>query len=129
MNKLTVFEALREFEDAFNPEGGNRGFTRDNINLRMSLIEEEVREAFIEMRINVDLINKAALTKELSDIMYVVIGTAEVLDLPLEEVFMRTHYSNMSKLGNDGFPIYREDGKVLKGPNYEPPVLRDLFDE
>lgn len=43
-----------------------------------------------------------------------------------DEAFRRVHISNMSKLGDDGKPIYREDGKVLKGPNYQPPVLEDL---
>lgn len=42
------------------------------------------------------------------------------------EAFRRVHVSNMSKLGSDGKPVYREDGKVLKGPNYKPPVLDDL---
>ena len=127
MSKLTVFEALREFENAFNPEG--KGFTRENLDLRITLIEEEVKEALIEMRRDMSLISKADLTKELADVMYVVLGAGERLELPLEKVFMRTHYSNMSKLASNGKPLYRSDGKVLKGPNYQPPVLRDLFDE
>ena len=69
---------------------------------------------------------KAALTKELSDLLYVVYGTALAFGLPLDPAFNRVHESNMSKLV-DGKPLYREDGKVLKGPNYQPPVLDDLF--
>ena len=45
----------------------------------------------------------------------------------LDETLDRVHKSNMSKLGEDGKPIYREDGKVLKGPNYKLPTLKDLF--
>jgi predicted HAD superfamily Cof-like phosphohydrolase len=81
------------------------------------------------MRRDMSVISKADLTKELADVMYVVLGAGNRLELPLEKVFMRTHQSNMSKLGSDGRPLYRSDGKVLKGPNYQPPVLRDLFDE
>ena len=47
----------------------------------------------------------------------------------LDEAMHRIHESNMSKLGDDGKPIYREDGKVLKGPNYKPPILNDLIEE
>ena len=48
------------------------------------------------------------------------------MDWDLEQALRRVHRSNMSKLGDDGKPIYREDGKVLKGPNYQPPDLTDL---
>jgi predicted HAD superfamily Cof-like phosphohydrolase len=48
------------------------------------------------------------------------------MDWDLEQALRRVHQSNMSKLGPDGKPIYREDGKVLKGPNYQPPDLSDL---
>jgi NTP pyrophosphatase (non-canonical NTP hydrolase) len=94
--------------------------------LRQSLILEEAKEASAELlRPQVD---KAALTKELADILYVVYGTAITFGLPLDTVFNRVHASNMSKLV-DGKPLYRDDGKVLKGPNYQPPKLDDLFDE
>ena len=94
--------------------------------LRQRLILEEAKEASAELlRPQVD---KAALTKELADILYVVYGTAITFGLPLDTVFNRVHASNMSKLV-DGKPLYRDDGKVLKGPNYQPPKLDDLFDE
>ena len=50
-------------------------------------------------------------------------------DWDLDEAMRRVHKSNMSKLGEDGKPIYRADGKVLKGPNYQPPYLNDLIIE
>ncbi len=60
-----------------------------------------------------------ALAKELADILYVTYGTAEILGIPLEDVFQEVHRSNMSKLGLSGRPVRRHDGKVLKGPNYQ----------
>jgi predicted HAD superfamily Cof-like phosphohydrolase len=65
--------------------------------------------------------------KELADLVYVCYQYAENMNWFLDEALNRVHESNMSKLGEDGKPIYREkDGKVLKGPNYKPPILSDL---
>ena len=64
--------------------------------------------------------------KELADLVYVCYQYAENMNWFLDEALHRVHESNMSKLGEDGKPIYREDGKVLKGPNYKPPNLSDL---
>ena len=64
--------------------------------------------------------------KELADLVYVCFQFAENMEWDLEEAMFRVHKSNMSKLGLDGKPIRRKDGKVLKGPNYEPPYLDDL---
>tara|TARA_R100001163_G_scaffold24155_2_gene20099 strand:- start:963 stop:1247 length:285 start_codon:yes stop_codon:yes gene_type:complete len=66
--------------------------------------------------------------KELADLVYVCFQYAENMEWDLEEALNRVHKSNMSKLGLDGKPIYRKkDGKVLKGPNYQPPNLFDLI--
>ena len=65
--------------------------------------------------------------KELADLVYVCFQYAENMGWNLDEAMNRVHLSNMSKLGEDGKPIYREDGKVLKGPNYKPPTLTDLL--
>jgi len=64
--------------------------------------------------------------KELADLVYVCYQYAANLGWDLDEAMDRVHQSNMSKLGEDGLPIRREDGKVLKGPNYQPPTLSDL---
>lgn len=64
--------------------------------------------------------------KELCDILYVVYGYAVTYGWDINTAFNRVHKSNMSKLGDDGKPILREDGKVMKGPNYKEPVLDDL---
>ncbi len=64
--------------------------------------------------------------KELADLVYVCYQYAVNMGWDLDEAMYRIHDSNMSKLDKDGKPIYREDGKVLKGPNYAPPSLEDL---
>ncbi len=71
-------------------------------------------------------INSSDCLKELADLVYVCYQYAENLGWDLDEALDRVHKSNMTKLGSDGKPIYREDGKVLKGPNYTPPNLSDL---
>ena len=65
--------------------------------------------------------------KELADLVYVCYQYAENMGWDLDEAMNRVHISNMSKLDEEGNPIYREDGKVLKGPNYQPPTLTDLI--
>ena len=70
--------------------------------------------------------NKANILKELADVVYVCYQYAANLGWDLDEAMHRVHQSNMSKLDESGKPIYREDGKVLKGPNYKPPNLEDL---
>ena len=69
---------------------------------------------------------QAECLKELADLVYVCYQYAENMRWDLDEALYRVHESNMSKLDDDGHPIYREDGKVLKGPNYKPPNLEDL---
>ena len=69
---------------------------------------------------------RAECLKELADLGYLCYQYAENLGWDLDEALHRVHVSNMSKLDEDGKPIYRNDGKVLKGPNYAPPNLEDL---
>ena len=70
--------------------------------------------------------NKANILKELADLVYVCYQYAANLGWDLDEAMHRVHESNMSKLDESGKPIYRDDGKGLKGPNYAPPNLEDL---
>lgn len=104
----------------------NQEVTPEVARLRQDLIMEEAAEVWDELEKPV--INKAALTKELADLLYVVHGTAVAFGLPLEPAFVRVHESNMSKLDTDYKPIFNEAGKVMKGPFYKPPSLEDLFD-
>ena len=113
-----------EFRNAFNVI--NSAHKSD---FQFSLIEEEFRE-FTEAHLKLgtyDGSNSDAL-KELADLVYVIFQYSENLGWDLLEELRRVHESNMSKLNDQGKPIYREDGKVLKGPNYKPPFLDDLFD-
>ena len=104
---------------------------RNDLNSRKmqkDLIVEEFKE-FIEADYNMammDINSRADCLKELADLVYVAAQYAENMDWDLEQALRRVHKSNMSKLGEDGKPIRRADGKVLKGPNYEPPTLTDL---
>ena len=70
--------------------------------------------------------NKTNCLKELADLVYVCYQYAANMKWDLDEAMHRVHESNMSKLGADGKPVYRADGKVLKGPDYAPPNLEDL---
>ena len=96
--------------------------------MQRTLIVEEFKE-FLEAEnqlLTGFVVNATDALKELADLVYVCYQYAENLGWDLDEALYRVHQSNMSKLGEDGKPIYREDGKVLKGPNYQPPNLSDL---
>jgi len=96
--------------------------------MQRTLIVEEFKEFLdAENQLIMGLrVNAADCLKELADLVYVCYQYAENLCWDLDEALNRVHLSNMSKLGEDGQPIYREDKKVLKGPNYQPPNLTDL---
>ena len=91
--------------------------------MQQGLIAEEFKE-FNDAVANEPYDNEL---KELADLVYVCFQYAENMEWDLEEALDRVHKSNMSKLGLDGKPIRRADGKVLKGPNYNPPILNDLI--
>jgi len=96
--------------------------------MQRNLIVEEFKE-FLDSENQLIMglrVNSAECLKELSDLVYVCYQYAENLGWDLDEALNRVHQSNMSKLGEDGQPIRREDGKVLKGPNYKEPTLTDL---
>lgn len=99
----------------------NHPWTKDTDKdlLRLVLVKEEYGEVLSATEAD-------DLLKELADLVYVTYGYAATFGWDLDEAVRRVHASNMSKLGPDGKPIYRDDGKVLKGPNYEPPYLKDL---
>ena len=126
MKKTFISEQAKEFRTKYNLTSSR---TKDKRSYQKNLIVEEFKE-FLEaegmlFRKN-DTIESEAL-KELADLIYVCYQYAENMGWFLDEALDRVHQSNMSKLGEDGKPIYREDGKVLKGPNYKPPSLTDLI--
>jgi len=93
----------------------------ENRTMQRDLIAEEYLEFRQSMREGFE-----QELKELADLVYVCFQYAENMEWDLEEALDRVHKSNLSKLGLDGKPTRREDGKVMKGPNYQPPILRDL---
>lgn len=97
----------------------NQCMTSALCKLRWALIEEECAETGSALRSR----NRREVADGLADLVYVAYGTAITFGIDLDSVIEAVHKSNMSKLGADGAPIYREDGKVLKGPNYRPPVI------
>jgi len=98
----------------------------NTLKLRGRIMKEEVNEWITEAVYNSDIDKRA---KELADILYTVFGTiiTEGIQGDIERVFDAVHDSNMSKLGEDGNPVKRADGKILKGPNYKEPDLSFLI--
>src|SRR5690606_173900 len=94
--------------------------------LRYELIKEE-NEEYLEAASNNDLVEVA---DALGDMLYILCGTIieHGMQHKIEEIFEEIQRSNMSKLGVDGKPVYREDGKVLKGPNYFGPDIRKILE-
>lgn len=112
--------------ESFGQEVHNEPTLRDaqTQQLRYDLIDEELEE--LKMAFDNDDIVEIA--DALTDLLYVVYGAGHAFGIDLDECFLEVHESNMSKLGEGGRPIYREDGKVLKGPDYFPPNLKEILD-
>lgn len=112
-----------EFRSAYGIHNSLSGRQRQT-----NLIVEEFKE-FLQADSDMVLMHpqdREATLKELADLIYVCAQYAENMNWDIEQALRRVHKSNLSKLGEDGKPIKREDGKVLKGPNYQPPDLSDL---
>jgi len=105
----------------------NANLSKEKIQLRYDLMKEENSEYFIAAK-NGDLIEVA---DALGDMLYILCGTIleHGMQYKIEEVFNEIQRSNMSKLGANGKPIYREDGKVMKGPNYFKPNIKEILDK
>ena len=91
--------------------------------LRLDLINEEVQE----LRDGLGKKSMLEIADALTDILYVVYGAGHSFGIDLDECFNEVHRSNMTKLGADGRPMYREDGKVMKGPHYSEPDLTQFI--
>jgi predicted HAD superfamily Cof-like phosphohydrolase len=123
---FTPVEALRESHAAWRlpmNDSPTLDVSSDVREIRCSLIEEEAAE----FREAIEADDIVEVADALADLLYVVYGAAVTFGIPIDDVFAEVHRSNMTKLGADGFPIYREDGKVLKGPSYEPPDVLDVL--
>ena len=126
MKKTFISEQAKEFRTKYNLRNSQN---REKRTYQKPLGIEEFKE-FLEAEDHLYRDNPTVVAealKELADLVYVCYQYAENMNWFLDEALHRVHESNMSKLGEDGKPIYREDGKVLKGPNYKPPNLTDLI--
>ena len=118
---MTNFQKVKNFMETFGQEVKIKpSLSSDKINkLRYNLIEEELNE-FKQALDSNDLLEVA---DALTDILYVTYGAGHAFGINLDACFEEVQNSNMSKLGNDGKPIYNDQGKVMKGPNYFKPDL------
>jgi len=122
----TMQDAVGQFQKAFKrPTDMNFSdwtfdtHVADVLDLRETLIEEE----FIELCMALRSGKEQQAKKEAADLLYVVVGLFVDFGWDMEVIFNRVHNSNMSKLGKDGQPVYREDGKVMKSDQYKEPDL------
>ncbi len=123
---LDPMAALRESHDAWRLEAHDHPtleVPEQVKQIRCALIEEEAAE----FRTAVEAGDLVEVADAIADLLYVVYGAALTFGIPADEVFAEVHRSNMTKLGSDGLPIYRDDGKVLKGPHYSPPELLPIL--
>ena len=127
MKKYT--EAVKAFHTAFkigHREAPKADLGSDKNTLRFNLMKEE-NEEYYQAAQEGDLVEVA---DALGDMLYILCGTIieHGMQHKIDEVFEEIQRSNMSKLGEDGLPIYREDGKVLKGPNYFKPNIEKILE-
>jgi len=122
---MTNFESVKKFMETFGQETKTKASFPDDkiISLRVDLIREELLE--LEESIKKKDIKEVA--DALTDILYVTYGAGHAFGINLDKCFEEVQNSNMSKLGADGKPIYNEQGKVMKGPNYFKPNLNKFI--
>ena len=122
---MTNANKVKLFMESFGQEVKSKPeFPSDDIlKLRTDLIDEEVKELWDAC----DARDLVEIADALTDILYVTYGMAHALGIPIDECFAEVQASNMSKFGEDGKPIYREDGKVMKGPSYFKPDLKNVL--
>ncbi|MDA9776075.1 nucleoside triphosphate pyrophosphohydrolase family protein [Flavobacteriales bacterium] len=126
----TIVNHVKTFHESFgikNEESPIAEVGQKVIDLRFELMREE-NEEYLEAAQNNDLVE---IADALGDMLYILSGTiiAHGMQHKIVEVFEEIQRSNMSKLGADGKPIYREDGKVMKGPNYFKPNIKSILEK
>lgn len=111
-----MFEELQLMEDIFQPLAAELTSLTENL---LDLNKFPSTKSYLV----------STILRNLQNLLDYCIGIADSLNFPFELGFLEVHASNMSKLGSDGLPIYREDGKILKGPNYFKPNLKKVLDD
>jgi len=122
---MSNFDDVKTFMDAFGQEVKKKAeFPKQKIvKLRCGLISEELDE----LKKAIKNKNLQEVADALTDILYVTYGAGHAFGIDLDRCFSEVQRSNMSKLGNDGKPIYNDQGKVMKGPNYFKPNLKSFL--
>jgi predicted HAD superfamily Cof-like phosphohydrolase len=126
----TLLEAVLEFHRAYGIQeqyvNPNVAFAKRDGLVRYKLMREE-NEEYLDAHQAMDMVE---IADAIGDMLYILCGTIITHGLQdhIEEIFMEIHRSNMTKLGEDGKPVRREDGKVLKGPHYQAPNLKRFFE-
>jgi predicted HAD superfamily Cof-like phosphohydrolase len=126
---VTNFDKVREFHETFGADinkpvkAGDEAY-KALCELRCALIDEEYHE---ELQPAMEAGDIVEMADALADILYVTYGCAVAFGIPIDECFAEVHRSNMSKTGPDGKALRREDGKILKGPNYFRPNLAAIL--
>ena len=124
MSDMSNFNKVKAFMNTYGQDVKEKAEFPDNkiVQLRIDLIEEELNELKEAIK-NKDIVEVA---DALTDILYVTYGAGHSFGVNLDECFDEVQRSNMSKLGEDGKPIYNDSGKVMKGPNYFAPNLKKI---
>ena len=122
---MTNFRKVKNFMETFGQDVKNKpSFSTDKINkLRYDLIKEELDE----LKVALDNKDFLEVADALTDILYVAYGAGHAFGIDLDKCFQEVQDSNMSKLDENGKPIYNEDGKVMKGPGYFKPDLKKII--
>ena len=123
---MSNFDDVGTFMQTFGQEVKNKAeFPKEEIiKLRYDLIKEELNELQNAIKIK----NLKEIADALTDILYVTYGAGHAYGIDLDKCFSEVQRSNMSKLGEDGKPIYNEKGKVMKGPKYFKPNLKQFIE-
>jgi len=124
MSNMSNFNKVKTFMNTYGQDVKEKAEFPENkiVQLRIDLIEEELNELKEAIK-NKDIVEVA---DALTDILYVTYGAGHSFGINLDECFDEVQRSNMSKLGEDGKPIYNDSGKVMKGPNYFAPNLKKI---
>ena len=122
---MDLFSSIGQFNAVFKvPKTRPADINYKDLQLAISVIQEEVNE----LTAAAEVMDEVSIFDALVDIIYVTTQQADRMGFPLREGFDEVHSSNMSKLDDNGEPIFREDGKVLKGSNFVPPNLKDVLE-
>ena len=123
---MSNFEDVKKFMNTFGQIVRTKSQFPDDktMQLRFDLIKEELNELEHAMKTK----NLKEIADALTDILYVTYGAGCAYGINLDKCFKEVQRANMSKLGNDGKPIYNEKGKVMKGPNYVEPNLKQFVE-